>query len=356
MTLQEKVLTPLPDDECDIWVFGFGSLVHHPGFAYEERVEGFIRGWRRVFWQGSTDHRGVPEKPGRTVTLVEDSSSITVRASASASTPRRASRPQHCCRRRPPPLRARSPAGPRPLTSPARPPPPPVQWGAAYRLVGSRAEQQRTLQYLEWREKQYDRRVWVAVHRLGAAAGDPPAVAQALTFVATNDRCAAGGWELAGWLPWAGWLAGGRLRLCLGWRDRSRAHARAARSALLCSPVHEHPGRPPPRPRRRAANPNYLGPASEEAIAAQVAAAAGPSGPNRDYVFRLADAMRTMGVDDPDLFSLEARVRALVAEQAAAGVGVAAGVGAAEGAAAEDAGCATEGQQPQQQPPPPVPA
>ncbi len=33
-----------------------------------------------------------------------------------------------------------------------------VQWGAAYRLSGTPAEQQETLKYLEWREKQYDLR------------------------------------------------------------------------------------------------------------------------------------------------------------------------------------------------------
>lgn len=33
-----------------------------------------------------------------------------------------------------------------------------VQWGAAYKLSGTPADQQETLKYLEWREKQYDLR------------------------------------------------------------------------------------------------------------------------------------------------------------------------------------------------------
>lgn len=64
------------------WVAGFGSLVHSPGFAYARKVEGYIHGYRRVFWQGSTDHRGVPGAPGRVVTLHEEPNAVTVRLPA----------------------------------------------------------------------------------------------------------------------------------------------------------------------------------------------------------------------------------------------------------------------------------
>ena len=83
------------------WIFGFGSLITNPGFDYDATVQpACIRGYRRVFHQGSTDHRGVPEAPGRTVTLEECEGGVT--------------------------------------------------WGAAFRLAGDAEQRRRTMQYLEW--------------------------------------------------------------------------------------------------------------------------------------------------------------------------------------------------------------
>lgn len=121
----------------NIWIFGFGSLVHTPGFEYADKKAGYIKGWRRVWWQGSTDHRGTPEFPGRTVTLTEDPLGWT--------------------------------------------------WGVAYKLAGSAEQQRETLKYLEWREKQYDHRAYVTLFDAPCDNASVVLDTPALCYVATSD-------------------------------------------------------------------------------------------------------------------------------------------------------------------------
>lgn len=157
-----------------MWVFGYGSLVWRPAITYRQRVVADLEGFARRFWQGSTDHRGVPGAPGRVLTLVQE---------------------EAVCR------------------------------GMAYDLGVE--ERDDLLARLDHRERGgYDR-------------------------LEVELRC-----------------ADGLVRPAL---------------VYMANPDNE----------------NWLGPAPIPAIAEQVLKSAGPSGPNRDYVLRLAEALETIdGLDE----------------------------------------------------------
>jgi cation transport protein ChaC len=165
------------------WIFGYGSLVWRPDFPFAERRHAVIEGWARRFWQGSTDHRGVPGAPGRVVTLVAE--------------------PGARCT------------------------------GTAYKVDDAVIES--VIETLEYREKGGYRReeIEIVLH------GEPPPRVEGVVYMAT-------------------------------------------------------PG-----------NPNYLGSAPLDDIAAQVRVCEGPSGHNIEYVTRLAESLRLMEADDPHVFALE---------------------------------------------------
>ena len=166
----------------DRWIFGYGSLVWRPAFPYLQRLPGFITGWARRYWQGSTDHRGDPEAPGRVVTLIPAAH-------------------QQC-------------------------------WGIAYCVAPGAWE--RVTQGLDRRERGGFDRKDVTVRFRDA---DHPAV-RALVYIATKQ------------------------------------------------------------------NPNYLGPALDSEIAAQIRDAHGPSGPNAEYALELAAALRSIEADDDHVFAI----------------------------------------------------
>ncbi|XP_002513793.2 gamma-glutamylcyclotransferase 2-3 isoform X1 [Ricinus communis] len=116
-------------------VFGYGSLIWKAGFNYDDRLVGFIKGYRRVFYQGSTDHRGTPEYPGRTVTLLPADGEV--------------------C------------------------------WGVAYK-ISDKEDEETALTYLEVREKQYDQKAYLDFFADPAAT--TPAVSRVMVYIGSEDK------------------------------------------------------------------------------------------------------------------------------------------------------------------------
>lgn len=59
-------MIPLPpvDRDGSLWVFGYGSLMWHPGFSPSEVEPARLNGYQRRFCIYSVHHRGSPERPG----------------------------------------------------------------------------------------------------------------------------------------------------------------------------------------------------------------------------------------------------------------------------------------------------
>jgi cation transport regulator ChaC len=131
-------------------------------------------------------------------------------------------------------------------------------------------------QYLEWREKQYDLRYRSDV--FGKESNGQPLVQGALIYIATPDRCSYGSRlpTFAFCRSDSCWLAETVLHIAL--LHKGGLHPATAGGCLY-----------------RTKNVNWLGAAPLEELAHQIAHAHGPSGPNSEYLYRLADTMRKVG-------------------------------------------------------------
>ncbi len=63
-------------DQTERWVFGYGSLMWRPGFAYLERRRAVLHWRRRAFCIYSVHHRGTPTRKGLVLGLAAGGSVI----------------------------------------------------------------------------------------------------------------------------------------------------------------------------------------------------------------------------------------------------------------------------------------
>ena len=183
-----------PLDHLDsVWLFGYGSLIYKTDFEYLDCRPACIYGWERRFWQGSHDHRGTPEAPGRVLTLIEA--------------------PGARCA------------------------------GMAYQVTPD------TFEHLDHREKNGYLRVFTPLHWL-----NEPGQTEGVVYLAGTD------------------------------------------------------------------NEAYLGPDTDAAIAAHIARSTGPSGPNSEYLLKLAQALRDMNEHDEHVFAIERELLKLLPQHTLPGV------------------------------------
>src|SRR5690554_6719764 len=167
-----------------VWLFGYGSLIYNADFEFIQRKPARIHGWQRRFWQGSHDHRGTPQSPGRVATLIASEGAV-------------------CA-------------------------------GMAYQVTPD------VFAHLDHREKNGYLRIFTDFEWL-----DDSGAVEGLVYIAGPD------------------------------------------------------------------NEAFLGAAPEAQIARHIANSAGPSGPNDEYLLKLADALRELGEHDEHVFAIERELLAL---------------------------------------------
>jgi len=187
-TIEENRTRQILDEYEEIWLFGYGSLIYKVDFPFLAKKPASINGWKRRFWQGSHDHRGTPENPGRVATLIEAEG-------------------EECL-------------------------------GVAYQVTSD------VFEHLDHREKN-------------------------------------------------GYL---RYQVNIQFNLGKQQQIEKKKGLVYIAPT---------------TNAAYLGAASEEKIAQHIYKSSGPSGPNREYVFLLADALREMKEDDSHVFKIECFLKEL---------------------------------------------
>lgn len=67
--MKDKIWEKFKEDNVDLWVFAYGSLLWNPGFEVLESVPSVLPGYHRSFCMWSVHYRGTSENPGLVLAL-----------------------------------------------------------------------------------------------------------------------------------------------------------------------------------------------------------------------------------------------------------------------------------------------
>lgn len=276
-----------PCDETIFLIFGYGSLIWKQEFPFTAAYNASLYGYQRLFYQGTKDHRGTPEDPGRVVTLLPAPSiQETARWSKEGTDA----------------SGENSPSSHIPLNDSYR-----VD-GKAFQLPSDADVVRKVLEKLDARETGY-KRVEVTLmdfDRLIASGGRERVPLDIFSHKNTPKDMASTMMSRTSSTPTSG----------LGENETSRSANLSKQSA---SGVFSSA-----RQRKRVVSlvyiateesSEYLGSDTMDSIAETIWRCHGKSGANKDYLFRLASSLEEMGVRDPHVLELNAMVRKLDQER-----------------------------------------
>lgn len=222
-------------DPNNYWVFGYGSLIYKPPPHTEVRVPGYITGYVRRFWQSSNDHRGTPEAPGRVVTLIEYEfwKLLTKNQKTSLDNSRQNSQLNTCLSN---------------SSDPHGAPEDGKTWGVAYKIIPKYASMVK--EYLDYREKN-----GYTEHQIPFTI-DP-------TFLDNFNKA--------------------NLKWKFSNEEKDIVFEKNLPTVIVC---HAYIGTPE--------NEAFIGPQEPENLAHHIVLSKGPSGENREYLYKLHSSLQNL--------------------------------------------------------------
>lgn len=272
-------------DKTIFLIFGYGSLIWKQEFPFTAVYNASLYGYQRLFYQGTKDHRGTPEDPGRVVTLLPAPSLDDVKKGDKDRGDKLGSISSHHI----------LPQDPYRVD------------GKAFQLPSDPEVVHKILKKLDTRERGYKlvEVTLIDFDRLAASGGfekipldifSHKNAPKDLDVAMINSSISRSQSEREENGPTVA------SKPCTASWELNRRKSQQKKVVSLAYIATEE-------------NSDYLGADTMDAIAATIWRCQGKSGPNKEYLFRLASSLEKMGVRDPHISELTALVRKLDQEE-----------------------------------------